>query len=197
MEDHIVRKPIRQDGLSHRSLAAAVDEHGLLLLQDKKLPSAVGIITGERVAGSWWSHPRAHEIFRRLEELETEGDVVATKLIGGKVTFVHRRLWPALAAVGSSRQEWQMRGLSPAARRLLARVDEEKSVHASGPAAKDLQKKVLVDAHEEHTASGKHVTVLKSWPRARLTPAQGQRQLEEAAAAIGASVTALPWRRKR
>jgi len=42
---------------------------------------------------------------------------------------------------------------------------------SSKSAAKDLQMKVLVDAHEEHTASGKHVTVLKSWPRARLTPA--------------------------
>jgi hypothetical protein len=196
MEGHIVRKQIRQDGLSDRSLAVALEEYGLLLLQDKVLPSAVGMITGERVAGSWWSHPRSHEIFRRLEELEAAGDVVATKLIGGKVTFVHRRLWPALAAVGSSRQEWQMRGLSPAARRLLARVDEEKSVQATGAPAKELQKKLLVDAHEEHTASGKHVTVLKPWPRARLTPAQGQRQLEEAAAAIGADVTALPWRRK-
>jgi hypothetical protein len=166
-------------------------------LQDKELRSVVGIITGERLAGSWWSHPRSQEIFRRLGELEAAGDIVATKLIGGKVTFVHRRLWPALAAVGSSREEWQMRGLSPAARRLLARVDGEKSVRASGAAAKELQKKLLVDAHEEHAASGKHVTVLKSWPRARLTPAQGQRQLEEAAAAIGASVTALPWRRKR
>ena len=195
MEGHIVRKQIRQDGLSERSLAVALEQYGLLLLQDKVLPSIVGMITGERLAGSWWSHPRSQEIFRRLEELEAAGDVVSTKLIGGKVTFVHRRLWPALTAVGSSRQEWQMRGLSPAARRLLARVDEEKSVHASGAAAKELQKRLLVDAHEEHTASGKHVTVLKSWPRARISPAQGQRQLEEAAAAIGANATALPWRK--
>jgi hypothetical protein len=197
MEGHIVRKQIREDGLSDSSLAVTLEEYGLLLLQDKALPSVVGLITGERVAGSWWSHPRSQEIFRRLEQLEAAGDVVATKLISGKVTFVHRRLWPALAAVGRGREEWQMRGLSPAARRLLAGVDEKKSVHASGPAAKELQKRLLVDAHEEHTASGKHVTVLKSWPRARLTPAQGQRRLEEAAAAIGASVTVLPWRRKR
>ena len=196
MEGHVVRKQARQDGLTGRSLAVALEEYGLLLLQDKTLPSVVGIITGERVAGSWWTHPRSQEIFRRLGELEAAGDIVATKLISGKVTFVHRRLWPALAGVGSAREEWQMRGLSPAARRLLARVDEEKSVHASGAAAKELQKRLLVDAHEEHTASGKHVTVLKSWPRARITPAQGQRQLEEAAAAIGANATALPWRRK-
>jgi hypothetical protein len=76
-------------------------------------------------------------------------------------------------------------------------VDEEKSVHASGPAAKELQERLLVDAHEEHTASGKHVTVLKLWPQARISAAEGRRQLEEAAAAIGAKATALPWRRKR
>src|SRR5437867_13447133 len=116
MEGHIVRKPTRQDGLSHRSLAVALDEHGLLLLQDKVQPSVVGTITGERVAGSWWSHPQAQEIFRRLDELEATGDVVPTKLIGGKVTLVHRRLGPALAAVGNAREEWQMRGLSAAAR---------------------------------------------------------------------------------
>src|SRR5438552_2625869 len=75
MEGHIVRKQIRQDGLSDRSLAVALEEYGLLLLQDKALPSVVGIITGERVAGSWWSHSRSQEIFRRLGELESTGDV--------------------------------------------------------------------------------------------------------------------------
>ncbi|MGH9457127.1 MAG: hypothetical protein ACRD2J_05745 [Thermoanaerobaculia bacterium] len=38
-------------------------EHGLLLLQDKTLPSVVGILTGEALSGSWWSHPRAGAIF--------------------------------------------------------------------------------------------------------------------------------------
>ena len=185
------------DGATHRSLAVVLEEHGLLLLQDKELPSAVGTITGEHVAGSWWSHSRVHEIFRRLQELDATDQAVTTKLIGGKVTFVHRRLWPALAAVGSSRAEWQMHGLSSRARRLLARVDEERSVHASGPAAKELQDRLLVDSHEEHTASGRHVTVLKLWPPARITADEGRRQLEEAAAAIGAKATAVPWRRKR
>ena len=195
MEGHIVRKQIRQDGLPHRALVDALEKYGLLLLQDKVLPSVVGIITGERVAGSWWSHPEAQEIFHRLDELEATGDVVPTKLIGGKVTLVHRRLWPALAAVGNAREEWQMGGLSAAAGRLLARVDKEKSVPATGPASKELQERLLVDAHEAHTPSGRHVTMLKPWPRARLTPAQGRRQLEEAAAAFGANATALPWRK--
>ena len=58
------------------NLAAALEKYGLLLLQDKKLPSAVTIIVGEPVAGSWWSHPRAHEIFRELEKID---DVLTVK----------------------------------------------------------------------------------------------------------------------
>ena len=85
--------------------------HGLLLLQDKNLPNAVTEITGEHVSGSWWSHPRSHEIFWTIEQLP-EKEVITTKLIGGKVTFVHRKLWPALFAIGSAREAWQMRGLS-------------------------------------------------------------------------------------
>jgi hypothetical protein len=174
------------------NLERALARYGLLLLQDKKLPSAVGLITGEVVSGSWWSHPRAHEIFREIEELD---DVVTAKLIAGKVTFVHRRLVPALAAVGRAREQWQMRGLSPTARKILARVDREGSVRASGAAAKELQLRLLVNAHEEHTESGRHETVLESWPSSKLTAEEGRRQLEEAAAALGATATSLPWNR--
>ena len=174
-------------------LKAALEKYGLLLLQDKKLPSAVGIITGEEVAGSWWSHPRAHEIFRELQKLD---DVLTVKLIAGKVTFVHPRLQPAVAAVGRAREAWQMRGLSPAARRLLARVDRAASVSASGAAAKELQLRLLVNAHEEHTESGRHVTVLESWPDGALSAEEGRRQLELAAAAIGAAAR-LPWLKRK
>ena len=170
-------------------LAAALNQFGLLLLQDKNLPSAVSIITDERVSGSWWSHPRANEIFRALQELD---DVLTVKLIAGKVTFVHPRLQPAVAAVGAAREAWQMRGLSPAARRLLARVDRDGSVRASGPASKELQLRLLVNAREEHTESGRHETVLEPWPASRLSAAEARRQIEIAAAAIGAGGK-LPW----
>ena len=113
------------------ALEKALAKHGLLLLQDKKLPSAVGIITGEVVPGSWWSHPRANEIFRQVDKL----DAVSAKLIAGKVTFVDARLLPALYAVGAAREVWQMRGVSAVARKLLARIDREGPVRASGAPA--------------------------------------------------------------
>ena len=174
------------------NLQEALDKYGLLLLQDKKLPSAVGIITGEQVSGSWWSHPRAHEIFRKLLALD---DVLAVKLIAGKVTFVHPRLQAAVAAVGRARERWQMRGLSPAARKLLARVDREGALRASGPTAKQLQERLLVSAHEEHTESGRHETVLEPWPAGRMSAETGRHRIEKAATAIGAELHDLPWNR--
>jgi hypothetical protein len=171
------------------TLTEALAKYGLLLLQDKKLPSAVGIITGVAVSGSWWSHPRANEIFRELQKLD---EVVTAKLIAGKVTFVHARLVPALAAVGASREPWQIRGLSPAARKLLAHVDREGSVRASGAESKELQLRLLVNAREEHTESGRHETVLEPWPKSKLSAAAGRKQITDAATAIGAA-DKLPW----
>ncbi|HYS53678.1 MAG TPA: hypothetical protein VER58_07945 [Thermoanaerobaculia bacterium] len=173
-------------------LQDALAKYGLLLLQDKKLPSAVGIVTGQAVSGSWWSHPRANEIFHKLDQLD---DAVSAKLIGGKVTFVHPKLLPALAAVGAARARWQMHGLSPAARKLLARVDREGSVRASGPASKELQLRLLVKAQEVHTESGSHATVLERWPPSKLDAEEGRHQLQTAATAIGAELHDLPWNR--
>ena len=89
------------------TLLDAIAEHGLLLLQDKKLANVVTFVTGERVKGSWWSHRRAQEIFDAIEALP-EDQVIATKLVGGKVTFVHRSLWPELLAVSTGEREYQV-----------------------------------------------------------------------------------------
>jgi hypothetical protein len=172
-------------------------EHGLLLLQHKSLPSAAGLIAGESLSTSWWSHPRAQEIFRKLEELEDSGDAIATRLIDRRVTFVHRRLWPAVQAAGSARQPWQMSRLSREAIALLRRVDREKRAAATGPPAKLLQERLLVHAHEEHTPSGKHVTVLEPWTvlgEFDVPVATAKKQLENAAEGIGAPLMLLPWR---
>ncbi|HEY2798539.1 MAG TPA: hypothetical protein VGK26_11675 [Thermoanaerobaculia bacterium] len=175
---------------------------GLLLQQDKALPSVVGIVTGESLRGSWWSHPKGRLIFTVLSELADRPDVLFTKLLSGKVTLVHRRLWPALAAVGAAREPWQLRGLSPAARRLLARVDRGGAgVRASGAAAKELEARLLVVARQVHTESGRHETALQDWGEwsaaARCRPlrsaASARRTLERAAARLGAPPEALPW----
>jgi hypothetical protein len=62
-------------------------------------PSLVEYIAGEPIVGSWWGHPKGHEIFRALTAVYESPDVVATKLVAGKVTLIHRRLWAAVAAL--------------------------------------------------------------------------------------------------
>ena len=175
---------------------------GLLLQQDKTLPSVVGLVTGEALRGSWWSHPKGRLIFAILSELSERPDVVFTKLISGKSTLVHRRLWPALAAVGASREPWQLHRLSSVARRLLARLDRGgRTVRASGAAVKELETRLLAVARQVHTESGRHEIVLQDWSAwsdaVRVRPlrsaASAKRTLERAAARLGAPPDALPW----
>jgi hypothetical protein len=79
---------------------AALTEHGMLLQSARgPIPNVAELVAGERINGSWWSHPKSHEIFGALGALDESPDVVRLRLINGKVTFVHRRLWPALARV--------------------------------------------------------------------------------------------------
>lgn len=170
-----------------RAVRAALRESGLLLMQDKRIRSVVGVFTGETVAGSWWSHPRAQEIFRCLGSLED--DAIVCRLIAGKVTYVHRRLEPALRAVAGAREPWQTRGIGAAAKALLARVP----CTANGDAARELQQRLLVDAVEVHTASGKHETALRPWRTSSMDPAAARDELARAAATIGATPAMLPW----
>jgi len=48
------------------------------------------------VRGGWWSHPKSHEIFAVTRAIRASDNVLVCRLLKGKVTFVHRRLWPAL-----------------------------------------------------------------------------------------------------
>ena len=176
--------------------------YGLLLQQDKTLPSVVGIITGESLSGSWWSHPRGQEIFACLSRLEDRDDVLVTRLIGRKVTFVHESLRPALFAVGTSREDWQTRGLSHPARSLLRKIEEGGAAQATGAAARELQERLLVAAEEIHTDAGKHAVALRPWRTAigrvrKLGVADAKDQLEKALVTLGGAPAMLPWKRKR
>lgn len=65
-------------------------------------PSLAQAIAGEAIRGSWWAHPKAHVIFLCSRAIRESKEVLVCRLVGGKVTYVHRRLWPAL--VRSSKQ---------------------------------------------------------------------------------------------
>jgi hypothetical protein len=81
---------------------ATLIEHGMLLESAHgPLPNVAELIAGERITGSWWSHPSSHAIFEAINALADSPDVVRTRLVDGKVTFVHRRVWGALVRVAN------------------------------------------------------------------------------------------------
>ena len=188
------------EGALERVLAALA-EHGLLLQQDRELPSVVSLVTGSALRTSWWSHPRGRLVFAVLGGLADHDDVLFTKLLQEKVTLVHRRLWPSLLAVARAREAWQTARLSAPAKKLLERVEREGELQASGAAVKELEGRLLVHAEEVHTDSGKHALRVEDWSAwARRRRVSGERSvtrarrtLEDAAARLGAPRETLPW----
>jgi hypothetical protein len=189
---------------------------GFLLESDPRLPSVCGLIIGEPPSGSWWSHPLAHTIFHVNGQLEDHPDVLITKLISGKVTFVHRKLWSEIFAIGKTREAWQMSGLSTAARSLLEMIDEQECLRTDtlswsrsmkpGDAARELEKRLLIHAQEFHTATGSHAKMLETWQgwarrigfksSSNISAHQAKKKIEEKLRKVneqhGAS-TQLPW----
>jgi hypothetical protein len=79
-----------------------VREHGVVLVSAKgPVPKLVDAIAGEAVKGSWWGHPQGKRIFAVLQTLAGSEDILTCRLVGDKITLVHRRLWPALVAASS------------------------------------------------------------------------------------------------
>jgi hypothetical protein len=80
----------------HEALAF-VERHGVVLQAARgPVPSLAEAIAGGAIRGSWWSHPKGKQIFQAAEAVSESPDVLVCKLADGKVTYVHRRLWPAL-----------------------------------------------------------------------------------------------------
>jgi uncharacterized Zn finger protein len=148
---------------------------GFLLESDPKLPSVCSLITGSALRGSWWSHPLAQTIFQVNERLEDHQDVLITKLVSGKVTFVHRKIWADVVTIGGSRESWQLKNLPVAVVSLLKQVESAKSITSAeiewpqetkmklGDAARVLEKRLLVVGIQFHSESGAHEKVLETW----------------------------------
>ncbi len=82
---------------------AFVREHGIVLVSAKGVvPRLTEAIVGEPIKGSWWGHARSHHIFAVLGEVTDSSEVLVCRLLDGKVTLVHRRLWPALVRLADT-----------------------------------------------------------------------------------------------
>lgn len=77
-----------------------VQTHGVVLESAAgPVPSLAAAIAGSPVGASWWSHARGREIFASTRAVRDCPDVLVCRLVHGKVTYVHQRLWPALVRV--------------------------------------------------------------------------------------------------
>jgi hypothetical protein len=207
-----------QNSVGHfQAVVRQLETFGLLLESDPKLPNVCTVITGERMKGSWWSHRLAQTIFQVNEQLEDHPDLLITKLLAGKVTFVHRQLWSELFVVAAAREEWQTKGLSESAHALLKKVSDDGIVRTDQiergtlttkitEAARELERRLLVHSDQVHTESGAHAKVLETWESwarrkefspAPITVTQAKATLEKRVQMLneefGAKVK-LPWK---
>jgi hypothetical protein len=152
--------------------------------------SLVGEIAGD-VRGSWWGHPQGGLIYSIATALEDSPEVLSGKLVRGKVAFVHRALWPAIVRVvlDASWRRAAEKGLSTPAKQLLAEVERNGTLRLDGraPARLELEKRGLLLTTSEHTPTGKHAVVLRSWrhwARADIRKAARALDLESARAEL-------------
>ena len=90
----------KERGMTAREALAFICKHGVVLESARgPVPSLAQVIAGETIRGSWWSHPKSPEIFAVTRAVRDSDDVLVCRLIDGKITLVHRRVWPALVRV--------------------------------------------------------------------------------------------------
>jgi hypothetical protein len=95
--------------MSPKQGLAFVKRHGIVLQAARgPVPSLAETIAGGPIRGSWWGHPKGREIFRVAEAVSESPEVLVCKLVNGKVTYVHRRLWPALVKLAARFRKAQL-----------------------------------------------------------------------------------------
>jgi hypothetical protein len=83
-------------------LKAVLAERGVLLESARgPIPNVAELIAGEPISGSWWAHPASHAIFAAINAVAASPDVVRLRLVNGKVTLVHRRVWPSVVRLSA------------------------------------------------------------------------------------------------
>lgn len=91
-----------------RDALAFVEKRGIVLESARgPVPSLAETIAGGPLRRSYWGHPKGQTIFACSRAIRSSKDVLTCRLIEGKVTYVHRRLWPALVRLSDNfRAAW-------------------------------------------------------------------------------------------
>lgn len=106
--------------MNTRGALSFIRKHGVVLMSARgPIPNLAEAIVGGPIRGSWWGHPQSHHMYQVFEAVCESGQVLVCRMVGGKVTLVHRRMWPALVrlakawpkpGLGAVRQEHTSRG---------------------------------------------------------------------------------------
>ncbi|MFI5404811.1 MAG: hypothetical protein ACHQYR_03690 [Candidatus Gagatemarchaeaceae archaeon] len=211
-----VSYPTSAKGLNYRAVLTELTKTGLILQSDPVLPNIAGIIAGERIAGSWWGHSRGHEIYGVLKRLDANPDALVTRLVSGKVTYIHRALWSDFLAVATSTEPWQTKDLPAGSGRLLSlvrrrgkvrmdRVSQKGEDAQLNEAARNIESRLLVYSEEFHTETGAHTKVLTAWShcpklqgfhRHRTTSGDARRTIDAIVSGLNSKyrgTAKLPW----
>ena len=83
--------------MTPKQAMAFVKAKGVVLESGRgPVPNLAEAIAGEAIRGSWWAHPKANTIFLCSRAIRESADVLVCRLVGGKVSYIYRHLWPAL-----------------------------------------------------------------------------------------------------
>ncbi len=82
--------------MTPRAALDFIRRHGVVLEAARGLePSLAQQIAGAPISGGWWGHPKGHEIYALIERMRDSRAVLVCTLARGRITYIHRRLWPA------------------------------------------------------------------------------------------------------
>ena len=80
-----------------------VERHGVVLesAQHIRVPSLAEAVAGAPIRGTWWSHPKGKAIFAATRAVREAPDVLVCRIVDGKISFAHERVWPALVKLAA------------------------------------------------------------------------------------------------
>lgn len=83
------------DSMTRGQAIGFIRYHGVVLEGAKGLePCLAEKIAGEEISGSWWGHASGREIYELTQTIRHSSVVLVCTLAKGKITYIHRRLWP-------------------------------------------------------------------------------------------------------
>jgi hypothetical protein len=83
--------------MTRRAAIAFIRRHGIVLEGGRgPVPSLAEAVAGAPIRGSWWGHAKGRQIFSLTRAVRDSADVLVCRLVDGKITYVHSRLWPAV-----------------------------------------------------------------------------------------------------